>query len=262
MTLAFAFVAFFAIKNSCAICLKQIIICYALSNAALILAHLKMFSGDFVVTTLAITFYYFFLNNAYCVLSARYLLVVRGNKYVMKNQKIPLDMIRSGFGPFFLMLGINCAVPIAYGVYLFVSGVNPYRGELMDPQEFKWFMGFNILNCSVQAFDGLMLVVCIVIARIQLKNYGFRRKLADSRILLIAAGSLLQVVSAVLVVLSFIPLYGSHGQDTLTNMRTTLLLMIACVYASFAQQVIFLFTVIKRISNNDAEITRTALTLT
>ena len=58
-------------------------------------------------------------------------------------------MIRNGFGPFFVMLGINAAVPIAYGVYLYTSGLNPYRGDIMDQNEFRWFMGFNILNCSV-----------------------------------------------------------------------------------------------------------------
>ena len=85
LVLAFSFVAFFAIKNSCAVCLKQIVIFFALANLMLILVHLKALGDDFIISVLAITLYYFFINNAYCVLAGRYLLVVRGNKYVMKH---------------------------------------------------------------------------------------------------------------------------------------------------------------------------------
>ena len=48
----------------------------------------------------------------------------------------------------------------------------------------------------------------------------------------------------------------------MTKLQTTLILWTLCIYTSFAMQVILLITVIKRISNNDSEVTRTAYTLT
>jgi len=45
-------------------------------------------------------------------------------------------MIRNGFGFFFFMMGLNSLVPIAYGVYLYQEGLNPYRGMLMTEKQF------------------------------------------------------------------------------------------------------------------------------
>lgn len=42
-----------------------------------------MFQDDFLVMTISIVMFYFFMNNAYWVLAGRYMLVVRGNRYVM-----------------------------------------------------------------------------------------------------------------------------------------------------------------------------------
>jgi hypothetical protein len=87
-----------------------------------------VFQDDFLVMTISIVMFYFFMNNAYWVLAGRYMLVVRGNRYVMQHKPIPQDMIRNGFGFFFFMMGLNSLVPIAYGVYLYQEGLNPYRG--------------------------------------------------------------------------------------------------------------------------------------
>jgi hypothetical protein len=168
-----------------------------------------VFQDDFLVMTISIVMFYFFMNNAYWVLAGRYMLVVRGNRYVMQHKPIPQDMIRNGFGFFFFMMGLNSLVPIAYGIYLYQEGLNPYRGMLMTEKQFSWFLGFNILNCSVQLADGLILIVCIFIARVQLSKYGFRIGLADNRIIAMAIGSMLYVLSSVLVVISYNSLYNN-----------------------------------------------------
>lgn len=166
LALAFAFVAFFAIKNQCATCLKSIVVASALANAMIALRVVPTFRESFVIETASVALYHFFTNNAYWMLSGKYLMVVRGNKHVMKGEAIPESVALSGLKILFAGLAINSIVPIAYGTYLYRDHLDPYAGLItMSPQEFSWFIGFSAVNCSVQLVDGLLLVSCILIAR-------------------------------------------------------------------------------------------------
>ena len=78
-----------------------------------------------------------------------------------------------------------------------------------------------------------------------------------------AIGSILYVLSSVFLVLSYDKLYDStqSGNSSADRFQETLILQIVCIYLSFVQQLILLATVIKRVSNNDANITKTQFTL-
>ena len=107
----------------------------ALANLMVILRMIKVFREDFIVSTISVALYYFFMNNAYWILSGKYLLVVRGNKYVMKNQPMPSELIQNTLKILFFGLVVNSLVPIAYGIYLFIVKLNPYHSiGSMDPQ--------------------------------------------------------------------------------------------------------------------------------
>ena len=70
----------------------------------------------------------------------------------------------------YLVVAILVTVlPIAYGVFLLVAKLNVFDAVLVSADEFTWFQIFNAINCLPQVFFGVVLVVCIFLARRQLR---------------------------------------------------------------------------------------------
>lgn len=171
---AFAAATVMTFNNRCALCLRQITLCLALANAMLALQMIKSFQESLAVVIVTSVLYYVFLNNAYWLLVGRYLLVVRGNKFVMKGERIPDQMIRSGMVLHMIVVLLLTLFPIGYGVFLLYCKINPYKVSILGPKEFRWFQSFSILNCSVQVLFGLTLFFSIFVALKQLRQNGFK----------------------------------------------------------------------------------------
>jgi len=105
----------------------------------LILRIISPISHNLTAVTIATVLYYVFSNTGYWALVSRYLVVVRGNPYVMDGKRIPTSTTRKGVIMYLLVAVLVVVIPVAYGIFLLCTKLNVFAAVFLTKAQFTWF---------------------------------------------------------------------------------------------------------------------------
>ena len=105
------------------ICLTTLLISATLQSSIKIL-EVAVLKKNTKVLAIVTVFRQALANTTPCVMITRYLMVYKGNPYVMVGKEIPPSVSQTVFRVFYSMLSINWLVLLGLGVLLFKSDTN------------------------------------------------------------------------------------------------------------------------------------------